>query len=89
MITPRPQVATLKERKWIDLKTRVVFVDFELYSANLDIWLTSRSIFEWLPSGVVLRFPQVRAVYLDRYKFESTWDFIQLSLEGVCALMMV
>ena len=88
-LSSRSQVATLKERKWIDLKTRVVFVDFELYSANLDIWLTSRSIFEWLPSGVVLRFPQVRAVYLDRYKFESTWDFIQLSLEGVCALMMV
>jgi hypothetical protein len=36
------------------MKTRVTFVDFEIYSANLDIWLTSRTIFEWLPSGVVI-----------------------------------
>ena len=36
------------------MKTRVTFVDFEVYSANLDIWLTSRTIFEWLPSGVVI-----------------------------------
>lgn len=34
-------------------------------------------------------FPQVRAVFLDRYKFQSTWDYIQTGLEGIVAFMMV
>ena len=81
--------SVLRSRQWVDVKTRVVFVDFEVYSANLDIWLTSRTVFEWLPSGVVIVFQQVRAVYLDRYKFEAAWDYIQVTLEFLVAFMMV
>jgi hypothetical protein len=119
--------SVLRSRQWVDVKTRVVFVDFEVYiasldiwlssymlfiwlasnmflclflffvffyfikvySANLDIWLTSRTIFEWLPSGVVIVLQQVRGVYLDRYKFDGAWDYVQVSLEFLVAFMMV
>ena len=65
------------------------FYFIKVYSANLDIWLTSRTIFEWLPSGVVIVLQQVRGVYLDRYKFDGAWDYVQVSLEFLVAFMMV
>mmetsp|Transcript_20117 Transcript_20117/g.45771 ORF Transcript_20117/g.45771 Transcript_20117/m.45771 type:complete len:564 (-) Transcript_20117:443-2134(-) len=82
-------VAELQQHQWVDIKTRVTFVDFEVYSANLDIWMTSRTISEWLPSGVVSSFFQFRAVKLDRYNLVTAWDHILVGLEVLVAVMVI
>jgi hypothetical protein len=41
-------VGELKDSKWIDLKTRAVFVDFSFFNPNLDTFLVARLAVEFL-----------------------------------------
>eukprot|EP00960_Hanusia_phi_P074894 768340-Hanusia_phi.AAC.2 len=51
--------------------------------------MTSRTISEWLPSGVVSSFFQFRAVKLDRYNLVTAWDHILVGLEVLVAVMVI
>lgn len=50
----RRLLETLQFRhNWLDLKTRALFVDFAFYNPNVDLFLITRCVMEFLPSGVV------------------------------------
>ncbi|KAJ1474296.1 hypothetical protein T484DRAFT_1832934, partial [Baffinella frigidus] len=40
-------------QKGFDLKTRALFVDFAFYNPNVDLFLITRVLVEFLPSGIV------------------------------------
>ena len=49
-------VALLRElegRKWIDYSTRVLFIDFNLYNPNVNIFNAMQIIFEYSAGGLV------------------------------------
>ena len=47
-------IATLKAANWVDERTRVVFVEFSAYNANVDHFAVARYAFELLPAGLVV-----------------------------------
>eukprot|EP00286_Rhodomonas_abbreviata_P019204 CAMPEP_0181292202 /NCGR_PEP_ID=MMETSP1101-20121128/2378_1 /TAXON_ID=46948 /ORGANISM="Rhodomonas abbreviata, Strain Caron Lab Isolate" /LENGTH=775 /DNA_ID=CAMNT_0023396651 /DNA_START=258 /DNA_END=2582 /DNA_ORIENTATION=- len=73
---------------WLDLKTRALFVDFTFYNPNVDLFVVSRIVFEFLPSGLVKPFTSFRVLKLISYSFDdpSTWP--RIVCESVLALFI-
>ncbi|KFP33483.1 Polycystic kidney disease 2-like 1 protein, partial [Colius striatus] len=83
----------LKERLWLDRGTRVVFIDFSVYNANINLFCVLRVLFS--TSRLVVEFPatggaipswQIRTVKLIRYV--SAWDFFIVACEVVFCLFI-
>ena len=53
------QLDNLKAMSFIDAGTRAIFMDFGLYCANNDQFLSGRIVFEFSPTGVVLPFMEL------------------------------
>ena len=64
--------------RWLDYKTRALFVDFTFYNANLDLFAICRAVFEFFPSGRVYPFTSIRIVAIGRYKMKDFMNFIQV-----------
>jgi len=60
----------LENAGWIDLQTRVVWVDFTTYNANLNLFHIAQMAFEFLPSGGV--FPSYTFRVARLYKYADT-----------------
>lgn len=45
----------LQKYKWIDEKTRAVFMEFGLMNVNIDSFMYGIILFEFLPSGTILK----------------------------------
>ena len=48
------QVLALKNSTWIDRSTRALFVEFNLYNPNTDLFAVFRAVVEFLPSGHIV-----------------------------------
>lgn len=77
----------LQENFWIDLKTRLVVVDFAYYNANLDLFVTVRILNEFLASGYVSSTPVLRALRLNRYPMNTFLNFIEVGAQGTVAFI--
>ena len=56
-------IERLQENYWIDLKTRLVVIDFAYYNSNLDLFVTVRILNEFLASGYVNSMPVLRGTH--------------------------
>ena len=48
------QVLALKNSTWIDRSARALFVEFNLYNPNTDLFAVFRAVVEFLPSGTIV-----------------------------------
>ncbi|KAJ7324463.1 hypothetical protein JRQ81_017483 [Phrynocephalus forsythii] len=71
----------LKENLWLDRGTRVVFIDFSVYNANINLFCVLRLVVEFPATGGAIPSWQIRTVKLLRYV--STWDFFIVACEIV------
>ncbi|NWX66897.1 PK2L1 protein, partial [Promerops cafer] len=71
----------LKEKLWLDRGTRVVFIDFSVYNANINLFCVLRLVVEFPATGGAIPSWQIRTVKLIRYV--STWDLFIVACEIV------
>uniref|UniRef100_A0A8C4P9Y3 Polycystin 2 like 1, transient receptor potential cation channel n=1 Tax=Dromaius novaehollandiae TaxID=8790 RepID=A0A8C4P9Y3_DRONO len=71
----------LKEKLWLDRGTRVVFIDFSVYNANINLFCVLRLVVEFPATGGAIPSWQIRTVKLIRYV--TTWDFFIVACEIV------
>ncbi|NXT17899.1 PK2L1 protein, partial [Syrrhaptes paradoxus] len=71
----------LKEKLWLDRGTRVVFIDFSVYNANINLFCVLRLVVEFPATGGAIPSWQIRTVKLIRYV--SAWDFFIVACEIV------
>ncbi|XP_012789905.2 polycystic kidney disease 2-like 1 protein [Sorex araneus] len=69
----------LQEGLWLDRGTRVVFIDFSVYNANMNLFCVLRLVVEFPATGGAIPSWQVRTVKLIRYI--SRWDFFIVGCE--------
>jgi polycystin 1L2 len=48
-------VSMLQKLNWVNRQTRAVFIEFTLYNANIDLFSYCTILFEFLPSGNILK----------------------------------
>uniref|UniRef100_A0A8D2J050 Polycystin 2 like 1, transient receptor potential cation channel n=1 Tax=Varanus komodoensis TaxID=61221 RepID=A0A8D2J050_VARKO len=75
------ELQVLKDNLWLDRGTRVVFIDFSVYNANINLFCVLRLVVEFPATGGAIPSWQIRTVKLLRYV--STWDFFIVSCEVV------
>lgn len=73
-----------KELKWIDLKTRAVFVDFAFFNPSLNFFVVTRILAEFQPTGVVRASSSFRTIFLDRQVLGSSALTLQISSRYDC-----
>ncbi|KAL0616351.1 Polycystic kidney disease 2-like 1 protein [Plecturocebus cupreus] len=71
----------LQEGLWLDRGTRVVFIDFSVYNANINLFCVLRLVVEFPATGGAIPSWQIRTVKLIRYV--SNWDFFIVGCEVV------
>uniref|UniRef100_A0A674GK00 Polycystin 2 like 1, transient receptor potential cation channel n=1 Tax=Taeniopygia guttata TaxID=59729 RepID=A0A674GK00_TAEGU len=71
----------LKEKLWLDRGTRVVFIDFSVYNANINLFCVLRLVVEFPATGGAVPSWQIRTVKLIRYV--TAWDFFIVACEIV------
>lgn len=82
--------ATLEELKagrWITEGTRVLFLDFTVYNANINLFCVVKYIFEFPASGGVVSSSQFRSMKLIRYV--DAYDYFVLACEVVFVLFVL
>ncbi|KAM4708884.1 polycystin-2 isoform 2-T2 [Discoglossus pictus] len=73
------QIHTLKNNLWLDRGTRVVFIDFSVYNANINLFCIARLLVEFPATGGLVPSWQFQTVKLIRYI--STFDFFLAGCE--------
>ena len=81
------KIVELYEYGFVDLQTRGLFFDFNLYQPTLDRMVLVRIFFEFRPSGGVL--PILDYVIFRPDKYHTFFDFVILAAEGVTLLMVL
>uniref|UniRef100_A0A8C3I6D8 Polycystin 2 like 1, transient receptor potential cation channel n=1 Tax=Chrysemys picta bellii TaxID=8478 RepID=A0A8C3I6D8_CHRPI len=76
----------LKEKLWLDRGTRVVFIDFSVYNANINLFCVLRLVVEFPATGGAIPSWQIRTVKLIRYV--STWDFFIVACEIIFCIFI-
>ncbi|CAH6952351.1 Pkd2l1 [Phodopus roborovskii] len=71
----------LREGLWLDRGTRVVFIDFSVYNANINLFCILRLVVEFPATGGGIPSWQIRTVKLIRYV--SNWDFFIVGCEVI------
>ncbi|XP_075072553.1 polycystin-2-like protein 1 isoform X3 [Mixophyes fleayi] len=69
----------LKNNLWLDRGTRVVFIDFSVYNANINLFCVLRLVVEFPATGGAIPSWQIRTVKLIRYV--SNWDYFIIACE--------
>ncbi|XP_041048078.1 polycystin-2 isoform X2 [Carcharodon carcharias] len=73
------KLKVLKENLWLDRGTRVVFVDFSVYNANINLFCVIRLVVEFPATGGALSSWQFQTVKLIRYV--SSFDYFLAACE--------
>ncbi|XP_064627409.1 polycystin-2-like isoform X2 [Lineus longissimus] len=81
------KIITLKENLWLDRGSRVVFVDFTVYNANINLFCVIRILVEFPPTGGALPSHVFRTVKLLRYVTPK--DFFVLACECLFTLFII
>uniref|UniRef100_A0A8C0GKI8 Polycystin 2 like 1, transient receptor potential cation channel n=1 Tax=Chelonoidis abingdonii TaxID=106734 RepID=A0A8C0GKI8_CHEAB len=76
----------LKEKLWLDRGTRVIFIDFSVYNANINLFCVLRLVVEFPATGGAIPSWQIRTVKLIRYV--STWDFFIVACEIIFCIFI-
>ncbi|XP_029425540.1 polycystic kidney disease 2-like 1 protein [Nannospalax galili] len=71
----------LQEGLWLDRGTRVVFIDFSVYNANINLFCVLRLVVEFPATGGAIPSWQIRTVKLIRYV--SNWDLFIVGCEVI------
>ncbi|CAH1407858.1 unnamed protein product [Nezara viridula] len=79
-------IDNLHDNLWIDHGTRAVFIDFTLYTPNVNLFCMVKLVAEFPPSGGVI--PSSRFHTLKLIRYVSFWDHIILGLEVVTVVML-
>ncbi|CAM4726777.1 unnamed protein product [Leuciscus chuanchicus] len=77
----------LKENLWLDRGTRVLFIDFSAYNANINLFCVVRLVVEFPATGGAIPSYQIRTVKLIRYV--TTWDFFIIGCEIVFCVFIL
>lgn len=85
--TSLERIEFLKENLWLDRGTRVVFVDFTVYNANINLFCVVRLVVEFPATGGAVSSWQFRTVKLIRYV--STYDYFLLACEILYMLFII
>nr|XP_054773085.1 polycystic kidney disease 2-like 1 protein isoform X1 [Lytechinus pictus] len=80
-------IMTLKDNLWLDRGTRVVFVDFTVYNANINYFCIIRLTVEYPPTGGAIPSYKFRTVKLLRYV--TAFDYFILCCEGIFCLYIL
>jgi len=81
------EIAKLKQDLWIDRGTRVVFIDFTVYNANINLFCVVRLVVEFPATGGAVSSWQFRTVKLIRYV--TTYDYFLLAMEILYMLFIM
>ncbi|XP_008568826.1 PREDICTED: polycystic kidney disease 2-like 1 protein isoform X2 [Galeopterus variegatus] len=76
----------LQEGLWLDRGTRVVFIDFSVYNANINLFCVLRLVVEFPATGGAIPSWQIRTVKLIRYI--SNWDFFVVGCEIIFCIFI-
>ncbi|XP_053524634.1 polycystic kidney disease 2-like 1 protein [Artibeus jamaicensis] len=76
----------LQEALWLDRGTRVVFIDFSVYNANINLFCVLRLVVEFPATGGAIPSWQIRTVKLIRYV--SNWDFFIVGCEIIFCIFI-
>nr|XP_054364315.1 polycystic kidney disease 2-like 1 protein isoform X1 [Mirounga angustirostris]XP_054364316.1 polycystic kidney disease 2-like 1 protein isoform X1 [Mirounga angustirostris] len=77
----------LQEGLWLDRGTRVVFIDFSVYNANINLFCVLRLVVEFPATGGAIPSWQIRTVKLIRYV--SNWDFFIIGCEIIFCIFIL
>ncbi|XP_077883341.1 polycystin-2-like protein 1 isoform X1 [Ictidomys tridecemlineatus] len=77
----------LQEGLWLDRGTRVVFIDFSVYNANINLFCVLRLVVEFPATGGAIPSWQIRTVKLIRYV--SNWDFFIVGCEIIFCIFIL
>lgn len=57
-------ISVLQSLNWIDRATRAIFVEFTAYNPNIDLFLYCTVLFEFLPTGSIVKSYQIKPMNL-------------------------
>nr|XP_695404.3 polycystic kidney disease 2-like 1 protein [Danio rerio] len=77
----------LRENLWLDRGTRVLFIDFTAYNANINLFCVIRLVVEFPATGGAIPSYQIRTVKLIRYV--TTWDYFIIGCEIVFCVFIL
>ncbi|XP_032365810.1 polycystic kidney disease 2-like 1 protein isoform X1 [Etheostoma spectabile] len=77
----------LVDNLWLDRGTRVAFIDFSTYNANINMFCVIRLVVEFPATGGAIPSYQIRTVKLIRYV--TNWDYFILGCEMVFCLFIM
>ena len=75
-------LTSLKENSWIDSRTRAVFVEIAIYSAQVNLFGVATFLTEWIPTNGVIYFNNVKVARL--YSFGNDFHIVTL----VCQIFL-
>uniref|UniRef100_A0A8D0KHC3 Polycystin 2 like 2, transient receptor potential cation channel n=1 Tax=Salvator merianae TaxID=96440 RepID=A0A8D0KHC3_SALMN len=81
------KLAFLKENSWVTRGTRVVFIDFSMYNANVNLFCIVKLVMEFPATGGVIPSWQFHSVKLLRYV--TYYDYFLASCEVIFCLFIL
>ena len=80
-------MAELKENLWVGPGTRIIFIDFTVYNANLNMFCVVKQIFEFPATGGILADASYTALKLIRYT--TVEDYVVMASELILFVFLV
>ena len=80
-------LTSLKENSWIDSRTRAIFVEIAIYSAQVNLFGVATFLTEWIPTNGVIYFNNVKVARL--YSFGNNFHLVKLVCEIFLACFVV
>ncbi|KAG2465855.1 polycystin-2 [Polypterus senegalus] len=81
------QIRTLKDNLWLDRGTRVLYIDFSVYNANINLFCVVRLLVEFPATGGTVTSWQFQTVKLIRYV--SNFDYFLAACEIAFCLFII
>ena len=82
-----PLIKGLDKANWVDQFTRAVFVEFNVFNANTELFSLVTLVFEFPPSGGVFATPGIETVVL--YRYNGAAGLVALLTEIACILCLI
>ena len=80
-------LTSLKENSWIDSRTRAIFMEIAIYSAQVNLFGVATFLTEWIPTNGVIYFNTVKVARL--YSFGNDFHIVTLVCEIFLACFVV
>ena len=80
-------MAELKQNLWVEMGTRVVFIDFSVYNANMNMFAVVKLVFEFPASGGVL--PEGFYTVMKLIRYRSIYDYFIMASEFLLVAFLI